>query len=94
MRMFEMSFKDRLRHVDPILFLCSTLLSVISIMTIYGAVDNFGRSKLTMQLAMTAAGIFVLFVIANFDYRFFVDRFSMTMLIFSVLFLALYNPSA
>ena len=65
--MFGMSLGDRLKHVDPILFSCTAILSLISIITIYGAVDNFGQSKLEMQIAMTLAGSIALFIIANVD---------------------------
>ena len=75
MKSFSMSVGDRFRHMDPILFACTAVLSVISIITIWSAVDNFGRSKLIMQIAMTAAGIVAMFIISNVDYRFFVDRF-------------------
>ena len=88
MKMFGMSFKDRLKHVDPILFICTTLLSLISIVTILSAVDNFGRSKLIMQTAMTLAGMLALFIVANLDYRFFIDRFAIVMFLFSALLLA------
>ena len=87
--MFGMSLGDRLKHVDPILFSCTAILSLISIITIYGAVDNFGQSKLTMQIAMTIAGSVALFIIANVDYRFFVDRFAIIMFLVSVFLLAL-----
>lgn len=83
------SFKNKIKHIDPILFCCTLLLSFISILTIFGAVDNFGRSKLTMQIEMTLVGIVVLFVIANIDYRFFIDRFAIIMLIVSVFLLAI-----
>ena len=89
MKMFGMSFKDRLKHIDPILFICTTLLSLVSITTILSAVDNFGRSKLIMQIAMTVAGIIVLFIIANLDYRFFIDRFAITMFLVSAFLLAI-----
>ena len=87
--MFGISFRDRLRHIDPILFGCMAFLSLVSIITIFGAVDNFGRSKLIMQVAMTLAGAIALFIVANVDYRFFVDRFAIIMLGASVILLAL-----
>ena len=37
------------RCVDPVLFFCVLALCLVSIVTIYGAVDNFGQSKLKMQ---------------------------------------------
>lgn len=89
MKIFGMSFKDRLKHIDPTLFICTSLLSFISILTIFGAVDNFGRIKLIMQIAMTLAGIIALFFIANTDYRFFIDRFAIIMFLASAFLLAL-----
>lgn len=89
MKMFGMSFKDRLKHIDPILFICTTLLSLISILTILSAVDNFGRSKLIMQIAMTLVGIIALFIVANLDYRFFIDRFAIIMFLLSAFLLAI-----
>ena len=89
MKMFGMSFKDRLKNIDPILFICTTVLSLMSIVTILGAVDDFGKSKLIMQVAMTVAGIIALFIVANVDYRFFVDRFAIVMFLASAFLLAL-----
>ena len=44
------------RSVDPVLFFSVMLLGIISIVTVYGAVDNFGQSKLKMQVAMFIVG--------------------------------------
>ena len=77
-----------LRRIDPILFGLTAFLSLVSILTIFGAVDNFGRSKLIMQTAMTAAGMIAVWIIANLDYRFLVDRFFWVLLIGSALLLA------
>ena len=89
MRIFGMTLRERVGRIDPILFFASLTLSLISIVTILGAVDNFGRSKLIMQCAMTAVGMVALFVIANLDYRFLVDRFSLIFFIGSVVLLAI-----
>ena len=75
---------DALRRVDPILLACTTVLSVISLLTVYGAVDNFGMSKLRMQFAMTVAGVALTFLVANLDYHVILDRLWPVMLIFSV----------
>ena len=60
----------------------------MSILTVFGAVDNFGKSKLVMQVAMTVAGIIAVFVISNLDYKFIVDRFWLYMLIGSAILLS------
>ena len=75
---------DAVRRVDWVLLLCTTVLSTVSLVTVYGAVDNFGMSKLKMQFAMTVLGVILTFVIANLDYHLIVDRLWLFMLIFSV----------
>lgn len=81
--------KEAIRNIDPVLFGCATLLSIISIVTIWGAVDNFGMSKLRMQVAIFIVGIFVTFFIAFIDYRVIVDKLWLYMLIGSVLLLVI-----
>ena len=81
------SFGESFRRLDPILFACTVVLSLVSILTIFGAVDNFGRSKLIMQMAMTLVGLVALWALANLDYRFLVDRFFWVFLIGSAILL-------
>jgi len=88
LKSFGRTFWDKIRQIDPILFACTFILSAISLLTIFGAVDNFGRSKLIMQSAMIIVGTVGLFVFANFDYRFFVDRFAIFLFLGSALILA------
>ena len=81
--------KEAIRGIDPVLFGCATLLSIISILTIWGAVDNFGMSKLKMQIAIFIVGIFVTVLISVIDYRVIVDKLWLWMLIGSVLLLVI-----
>ena len=67
MRGFFGTVKTWLLRVDPILFGAVAFLSLMSILTVLGAVENFGRSKLVMQVAMTFAGMLAVFVLANVD---------------------------
>lgn len=80
--------KNCIKSVDPVLFFCTAALSFISIVTIIGAMDNFGTRKLIMQVAMTVAGIIATLIIANLDYHLIVDKLWVIMIIFSALFLA------
>lgn len=89
MKLFGDTLGTRIKRIDPVLFSASTVLSVISILTIFGSVENFGRSKLVMQVAMTLAGIIAVFVIANLDYRFFVDRFYIILFVLSIVLLGI-----
>ena len=75
-------------HIDPILFACTTLLSIISIVTIISAVDNFGKSKLVMQVAMFVVGNIIMLIVANLDYHWVLDKLWLPMLVFSVVILA------
>lgn len=86
---FGRTVKKVFSQMDPILLGATTFLSLMSILTVYGAVDNFGRSKLVMQIAMTLAGMVAVLILANLDYRFFVDRFHLVMFIGSVALLAI-----
>ena len=80
--------KAAIGHIDPILFACTTLLSLISIITIISAVDNFGKSKLVMQVAMFVVGNIIMLIVANLDYHIILDRLFWFMLIFSAAILA------
>lgn len=81
--------KKALSRLDPVLFACTLLLSFISIITIIGSVENFGRIKLVMQVAMTLAGIFMTVVVANIDYEKFIDKMWLIMLVGSVALLGI-----
>ena len=59
--------KSAVKNIDPVIFCCATLLSLISIVTVYGAVDNFGMSKLKMQVFIFFLGMIVTVVIASVD---------------------------
>ena len=83
----ENFIKKCIKSIDPILFICTAMLSFISIVTIFGAMDNFGTRKLIMQVAMTLAGIVASFIIANLDYHTVVDKLWIFMLAGSALIL-------
>lgn len=89
MKLFGETLRTRLGRVDPILFWTTAFLSAVSILTVLGAVDNFGRSKLIMQVAMALAGTVAVLILANLDYHFFVERFWPILLIGSALLLAI-----
>ncbi len=88
MQIFGESLKARISRVDPILFAATSFLSLVSILTVFGAVENFGKSKLVMQVAMTLAGMVAVLIISNLDYKFIVDRFWLFLLIGSAILLS------
>lgn len=74
---------DCIKHLDPALISCTTLLSLISIITIAGMGD-VGSRTLIMQSAMTVAGIVFTFVIANIDYHLIINKLWIFFVIASV----------
>ncbi len=82
--------KNCARSLDPVLFVCTVLLSVIGIATIFGQMSAFksGMSMLIMQIAMTVAGVVLTLIIANIDYHLIVDKLWIIMIIISVGLLA------
>ena len=80
---------SKIFRFDPILFIATAFLSTLSVVTVYGAVENFGKTKLIMQVAMTLAGFLAMFIISRIDYKFLVDRFWLYILVGSVMLLAI-----
>lgn len=80
---------EAMHCVDPVLLICAALLSLISILTVWGAVDNFGQSKLRMQIAMFLVGTVAMIAVAAVDYRAIVEKLWWPMLIGSVVLLLL-----
>lgn len=87
-------FKDKIRNIDPVLFVCTSVLSLISLVVLFGARDSdYGSMRnFIMQLAMTVLGLVFMVVLANIDFsdmpKWFywaVFGFSCALLIFLVL---------
>ena len=81
--------RNSFARFDKTVFICSMIITLMSIITIFGARENFGTSKLVMQTAMTVVGILAMTVIVNIDYRMFVQRYSKTLFIISVALLGI-----
>ncbi len=62
--------KEKISRIDPIIFICTTLLSLISIAVLVGARNSpFGGTRtIIMQIAMTAFGMLVMVILANVDF--------------------------
>ena len=83
----------RLMVLDGVLLGCTTLLSLISILTLWGGKDVFDTRVLPMQIGATLVGFVVMVAIANIDYRTVAKRLSPYLLLASValLILLLFN---
>lgn len=79
--------RNSFMRMDKTVFICSMIITLMSLITIFGARENFGTSKIVMQFAMTVVGMCALLVIVNIDYQLFVDRFSWILLLGSIFLL-------
>ena len=88
--MIKKYIKSWIKNLDPVLFVCTVLLSAIGIVAILGQVDSLqsGKRTLIMQIAMTVAGIILTVIIANLDYHQIVDKLWIIMIVVSILLLA------
>jgi rod shape determining protein RodA len=72
MKAFITPFRQRLRQFDPCLIVCTTLLSAVSVLLIYGLRDSpmaGGIAQFRMQLAATLTGIVAMLFISTLDYK-------------------------
>ena len=81
--------KNSFARFDKPVLLFSMLITLMSIITIFSARENFGNSKFIMQFAMTVVGICAIMVIVNIDYRIFVERYWKILWIISVALLGI-----
>ena len=88
MKTYKLSFKDRIKNIDPVLFWCSLAISIISLVTLVCGYEVFGARRLIMQLAMTVMGVVIIFFIANLDYREVVEKLYIVMFLGSVALMA------
>ncbi len=77
----------RLMVLDGVMLCCTTLLSLMSILTLWGGREVFGDKILPMQIAATVVGFVVMVVLANVDYRVIARRLSPYLLLGSVVLL-------
>lgn len=78
---------DKVRALDPILLVCSTLLSVISLSVLIGGGDAFASRVVVVQLGATLVGMVAMVVLANLDYRKLAEKLSIVFFGVSVLLL-------
>ena len=81
--------KNSFARLDKQVLIFSMLITLMSLVTIFSARENFGISKVIMQLAMTVVGMCAVVVIVNIDYRLFVERFWTLLFIVSVALLGI-----
>lgn len=67
--------------LDPVLFFCSTSLSIISVLTVWGSVGNFGASKLRMQVFISIVGVVITILLSHVDFRILTEKRNVCLLL-------------
>lgn len=62
--------------LDPVLLTCSTLLSLISLLMLWGGRETFGLKCLFVQFGATVIGFVCMVILANIDYRWLAEKLS------------------
>ena len=81
--------RNSFARMDKTVFISSMIITLMSIITIFGARENFGTSKFVMQLAMTVVGLFAIILLVHIDYRIFVERYAKLLFFASVALLGI-----
>lgn len=61
--------KDRLKQFDICLLICTSVLSILSLLLMYSISDKEGTGLLKMQAAATFAGVCVMIFLSTVDYQ-------------------------
>ena len=88
MKIAKFNLAQRLRSFDPFLLACTVGLALLGLLTLWGGKSEFGVRPFVMQLLMNLFGIFAMIIFASFDYEFIVEKYHVTILIVSAIFLA------
>ena len=81
--------KNSFARMDKLVLLFSMIITLLSLVTIFSARENFGTSKFVMQIAMTVVGFIAMIVIVHMDYRIFVERYWKILFYVSVVLLGI-----
>ncbi len=78
------SIKDKLLSLDPIVFFTSLAISLISILTLFGAKDHVGVKVVLIQLFAVLIGVGFVMLISSMNYEETVERLAVVFFIVSV----------
>lgn len=90
-RSFSITAKERMGMIDPVLLICTLLLTAMSLSTLGGGLGkmmDFSTSAFVVQAASVAIGIVMMIIITMTDYEEFIDKFGKAFYIFSLFLLA------
>ena len=89
-RSFSITVKERVRMIDPVLLICTLLLTAMSLSTLGGGLGkmmDFSKSAFIVQIFSVTLGIIMMLIITVTDYEEFIDKFGGAFYVFSLLLL-------
>lgn len=89
MKVFSITWYEKLRKLDYTVLISAVTLSIISLLTLAGSANDYGVKYFYIQLVATALGVSAMIIISTIDYEEIADQFSPMLLGFSVFLLAL-----
>ncbi len=88
---FSITARQRVKMIDPVLLVCTLLLTIMSLSTLWGGLGemmDFSKSAFVVQIVSVFLGIAMMLIITMIDYEEFIDKFGKAFYVFSLLLLA------
>ena len=91
-RSFSISARQRVGMIDPVLLICTLLLTAMSLSTLGGGLGkmmDFSTSAFVVQIVSVVLGIGMMLIITMVDYEDFIEKFGTAFYIFSLALLVI-----
>ena len=89
MKVFSITWYEKLRKLDYIVLFSAVALTMVSLLTLAGAANDYGVKYFYIQLVAAVLGISTMIIISTIDYEEVADRFSIALFGISVFLLVL-----
>lgn len=89
MKVFSITWYEKLRKLDYIVLFAAVALTGISLLTLAGAANDYGVRYFYVQLVAAVLGLVMMAVISTIDYEDVADKFSIPLFAVSIFLLAL-----
>ncbi len=89
MKVFSITWYEKLRKLDYIVLTCIVALTCVSLLTLAGAANDYGVRYFYMQMAAAGLGLVAMTIISTIDYEEIADKLSVPLFGISVFLLVL-----
>lgn len=89
MKVFSITWYEKLRKLDYIVLFCIVALTGVSLLTLAGAANDYGVRYFYVQMVAACLGLVAMAIISTIDYEEVADKFSIPLFCISVFLLAL-----